>query len=195
MNESIKKVIIFGVGVATGVATSYFILKNKYEEMYQEEIAEYKQRHKDNETDAVAKYYNDLSKKYGDPNSTESTTENLDESEPEDDESEDFVNFQMEKEPKEEKVMKKPYEITEDEFGEKYEETETLTLYSDGVLVNSSGEILDHDEAERLVGKDAEDLIDLFTDSDSIFIRNDILKTDYEILRDEDGFYEEDDFD
>ena len=195
MNESIKKVIIFGVGVATGVATSYFILKNKYEEMYQEEIAEYKQRHKDNETDAVAKYYNDLSKKYGDPNSTESTTENLDESEPEDDESEDFVNFQMEKEPKEEKVMKKPYEITEDEFGERYEETETFTLYSDGVLVNSSGEILDHDEAERIVGKDAEDLIDLFTDSDSIFIRNDILKTDYEILRDEDGFYEEDDSD
>lgn len=73
-----------------------------------------------------------------------------------------------------------PYRILEDAFGE-FEDYSTveLTYYSDGVLADEYDEKIDN--AEELLGKN---FAALFGDRDEIFIRNDDLCSDYDIVKD-----------
>lgn len=75
-----------------------------------------------------------------------------------------------------------PYIITPDEFGELGDyETISLTYYSDDVLADDADQIVD--DIDETVGNDA--LIHFGEyEEDSVFVRNDRRKTDYEILRD-----------
>lgn len=74
----------------------------------------------------------------------------------------------------------RPYVISPDEFGEclEYEQI-TLTYYADDVLADDRDEIVDR----RVVGLDALSHIGDY-EPDAVHIRNDILKTEYEILVD-----------
>ena len=85
---------------------------------------------------------------------------------------------------KEEKVnmVEKPYIISPEEFGDFDEYTKlSLTYYSDGVLADENDEIVD--DIDETVGADFADHFGEYED-DSVFVRNDRLKCDYEILRD-----------
>ena len=77
-----------------------------------------------------------------------------------------------------------PYIITPDEFGE-YEddgyENVSLTYYADKVLADDRGDIVE--DADILIGLDALNHFGQYED-DSVFVRNDDMKTDYEILLD-----------
>jgi len=76
----------------------------------------------------------------------------------------------------------KSYVIPPEEFGELDEyDTESLTYYADGVLADSNDEIVDN--VEELIGEDSLTHFGEYED-DSVFVRNDELQCDYEILRD-----------
>lgn len=74
-----------------------------------------------------------------------------------------------------------PYDISADEFGEKEDyDCISLDYYSDGVLTDSTGDVID--DIDRTVGRDFARYFDKYQE-DAIYIRNDRLQCDYEILR------------
>lgn len=83
---------------------------------------------------------------------------------------------------KDDSMLDKPYIISPEEYGEitNYENL-SLTYYSDGVLADDDDEIIV--DIENTVGSDFADHFGDYED-DSVFIRNDSIKCDYEILKD-----------
>lgn len=76
-----------------------------------------------------------------------------------------------------------PHIITPEEFGEKEDyDTISLTLYSDGVVADDADKPID--DIDDVIGKGSLDHFGEYED-DSIFVRNDKLKCDYEVLIDE----------
>lgn len=74
-----------------------------------------------------------------------------------------------------------PYVISPDEFGEIDEYTQvSLTYFADGVLSDEYGAVVDN--VEEIVG-DALNHFGEYED-DSVFVRNDAKRCDYEILQD-----------
>ena len=77
------------------------------------------------------------------------------------------------------------YIIAPNEFGEIDEyETNELTYYADGILADDGDDIID--DIENLIGEDS--LLhfgEYEDDPDTIYVRNDRLRTDYEITRDQ----------
>lgn len=74
-----------------------------------------------------------------------------------------------------------PYVISPDEFGEIDEYTQvSLTYFADGVLSDEYGAVVD--DVEEIVG----DALNHFGEyeEDSVFVRNDAKRCDYEILQD-----------
>lgn len=83
----------------------------------------------------------------------------------------------------------KPYVIHPSDYGE-FDDYEKISLVytSDGVLLDDNGEIVD--ELESTVGVDSLNHFGEF-EEDSVYVRNDARKCDYEILADEDPYYVE----
>lgn len=79
--------------------------------------------------------------------------------------------------------VEKPYVISPDEFGE-FEEYEkiSLTYYADEVLADENDEEVD--DVDEIVGEESLNHFGDYED-DSVFVRNDRLKCDYEILLDQ----------
>ena len=94
-------------------------------------------------------------------------------------------NYNTEQTDREEgpEVKDKPYVIAPEEFGDgEYDyDLVSLTLYADGVLEDPNGDIIE--DVEGTVGVDSLDHFGEYED-DSVFVRNDRLKTEYEILKD-----------
>ena len=77
-------------------------------------------------------------------------------------------------------VIADPYVISIDDFGqEEGYDTITLTAYSDGTIANYADDELE--DPESTVG---EDILSKFGDEDVVYIRNDRLKADFEVVRD-----------
>lgn len=77
--------------------------------------------------------------------------------------------------------VERPYVISPDEFGEIGYDTKSLTYYNDKVLTDEDGDIID--DVDDIVGKDSLDTFGDYED-DSVFVRDDRRKVDYEILAD-----------
>ena len=89
----------------------------------------------------------------------------------------------------EETVSKdEPYVIPADEFGffEDYEEI-TLTYYSDDILADDQDRIIE--DKESIIGRDALSRL-TNTDDETVYVRNEKLKVDYEICYDYKRFAE-----
>lgn len=80
-----------------------------------------------------------------------------------------------------EPVILAPYVISPDNYGEDGYETSMLTYYSDGVLEDDYWNIVKN--PEDVVGDEFMNHFDEYTE-DTVYIRNEELKTDYEITRD-----------
>ena len=78
-------------------------------------------------------------------------------------------------------VVEKPFIISPQEFGEldNYE-TSTLTYYDDKVLADSGDDVIE--DIDEIVGEGSLTRFGEY-EEDAVFVRNDILKCDYEILR------------
>lgn len=99
--------------------------------------------------------------------------------------------YDAESDEKEEATMENnPYVIPPDDFGECEDdgwETATVTLYSDGIVADIYGGKIDIDE---VLGRDSLNHFGEYED-DAVFVRNERLKIDYEILRDKGTYLEE----
>lgn len=76
-----------------------------------------------------------------------------------------------------------PYIIDPEDFGSRDDyDTMTLTYFADGVLVDDVDDVVD--EQDIVVGLDN---LKVFSElgASSVYVRNDIYRTDYEILRDD----------
>ena len=180
MNNIANNVFIFAAGVAIGSAVTWKIVKTKYEQIANEEIESVKERFRNRQMPVDDK--------------TETDAENAKEPCNEYDKILDdngYRNYSdTDKSKKEEKEnMNGPYVISPDEFDENDYETESLTYYADGVLTDMYDNVISDDDIDYLIGKDSLNHFGEF-EEDSVFVRNDENKTDYEILRDLDNYYD-----
>lgn len=190
MNDTLNKLFIFTAGAVIGSAVTWKLLKTKYELIAQEEINSVKETLLGRESKA----------------DTESE-ENKEESEDEDPafkraqkpdireyaeriQKAGYVNYSNTEKP-EAVVLEetnKPYVISPDEFGEKDNyEVLSFTYYADGVLADDDDIIVDN--VDGIVGEESLKTFGQYED-DSVFVRNDRLKTDYEILLDSRNYTE-----
>lgn len=206
MNKTVIGIISFAAGAAIGSVATWMLVKNKYEQIAQEEIEEVREvymnairkteevddEHEEsapvNEAPKVAelKSYNDVVKEsgyinYG--NITEAEVEEMVKEKTKEivEECNDILKKT------EDKVNNKPYVIHPDEFGDEYNVV-TLVCYNDKVVTTyDTGEVLTDEEIEKLVGLDSLSRFGEY-EEDSVFVRNDSVKVDYEILRDEENY-------
>ena len=168
--------LIFSLGAAVGSVVTWKLVKDKYEKMAAEEIDamketvdheldELREKKEENlsEENVFVKEHNRIMRENG------------------------YITYSEngeEKEEKEEAHMdeNKPYVISPDEYDERYGyTTRSLTYYSDGVLADEYDEIIE--DVDGIVGTDSLNHFGEY-EEDSVFVRNDDLKTDFEILRD-----------
>ena len=167
-------IFAFSLGAAAGTAVSWKVLKAKYERYAQEEIDQVKEVYK--------KKYESENTNEGEPDPAVETYET----------SVDaakmvtaygYSTFSENTETPVVKEEKKegPYVISPEEFDEIGYEVSSLTYYADGVLADDVDDVIENVDA--LVGEDSLKAFGEYED-DSVFVRNDALKTDFEILLD-----------
>lgn len=171
-----KQLIAFVAGAALGSLATWIFVKKKYEQIAQEEIDSVKEvysnrRPKTEKKSEEPKYqvdekevreYEDIIKTTGYSN---------------------YSDISQKKTPKHDD-SERPYIIRPEEFGEiDGYEIISLTHYSDGVLADDDDQNMADDEIDEVVGADYAEHFGEYEDG-SVFVRNDRLKCDYEILLD-----------
>lgn len=186
-----NKTLYFVLGAVCGAAGTYFYLKKKFEQYAQEEIDSVKETYRvdkknedapdeeeqPEEEDKVEikhvkpdlKEYKKQVAKYKDNKKADSYTDYS-------------TRIEKPEDPVHKPFKEEPEIISEEDFGEiKGYDTVTLMYYSDGVLAEDiSDEIVD--DADEKVGTAYVDEINK-EDNDVVYVRNDIEKIDYEILK------------
>lgn len=184
--------IAFLAGAGAGSAATWYFLKTKYEQIAQEEIdsvkkafsnkEEKEEKVKNPDKNPAAEFarnkpdINEYAKKLSKQGYTnysnsekaaESTKNPIPESDPE-------VEFG---------AIDRPYVISPEEFGEFDDYTKiSLSFFSDHVLTDENYEVVDN--VDDMVGAESLNHFGEYED-DSVFVRNDRLKVDYEILLDQ----------
>ena len=211
MNSTLKGVLIFVLGAAAGSLATWKLIEKKYKDIAQEEIDSVKDtfsKMKKNEYPDKLEDYPDFEEFDDSDDSYDS-----DDEEPKSEQKIDrnnkpdiveyakilsesgYTNYADRQDKKEKKGVEpvedeRPYVISPDEFGEKdgYENV-TLTYYADGVLTDYFDNVISN--VDEVVGLDSLDHFGEYED-DVVFVRNEKMETDYEILRDLRDFNESD---
>lgn len=165
-------IITFAIGAAVGSVATWFLVKTKYEQLAQEEIDSVKEvfskREKTKHVEIPEEEHEESDeteidiREYASKLNEEGYT--------------DYSEVELVKD------VEKPYVITPDEFGEidEYEKI-SLTYYADMILADDMDELIE--DVEDIVGFESLGTFGRYED-DSVFVRNDQLKADYEILKD-----------
>lgn len=181
MNSKVVGVVAFLTGAAVGAFATWRVLKEQYERRAEEDIQSVREMY------ARRGYKIDNDKPVEEP-----TEVNFDELREVSKQMsidlgyeaaliQDNVVYKEEKKG-EPIAMDKPYVIDPMDSGNGGEyEIVSLTYYADGVLVDESGEPIE--DMESMIGINPPDHFGEYED-DSVFVRDDDLKIDYEILRD-----------
>lgn len=174
MNYKFKCTVAFIIGAAAGSVVTWKLLKTKYEQLTQEEIDSVKEvfsRREDKDiTVSIEKDERDIFEK--DKGTVGQIIREYNK----------YSSNNDKEQVEERKIMDKPYVISPSEFGEITEyETISLTYYADQVLTDEDDELVEN--VGNLVGFDSLTHFGEYED-DSVFVRNDALKCDYEILYD-----------
>lgn len=174
--------VMFVMGAAVGSVATWQYAKKKYEQIAQEEIDSVKAVFSKRDPDAEIKV--DVSDLH--PAKVEKVAEKPDILEYAARlEKEGYVNYSRVGDEKEEHdtMHDKPYVISPEEFGE-FEEYEKISLsyYADQILADENDELIE--DVEDVVGIESLTHFGEYED-DSVFVRNDRLKCDYEILMDQ----------
>lgn len=176
---------IFAAGAAVGSAVAWFYAKKYYEKIANDEI--------DSMKEWLARRVEEQDERE-EPDEAQTPDETAEPAEePEEKSNDDRATYEEKVEQlsynnyyhaptKEVDDMDEPYVIKPEIFGEEddYEEV-SLTYYADGVLCDERD-----NRIEDIAGTVGEDYAEHFGDyeDDSVFVRNDRLKTDFEILKD-----------
>ena len=165
MNKGLVAFVSFAAGGAVGFVAANKLMKDKYEQLVQDEIdsvkAAFRKEHPLPEkkppkpTEQERKAYSQYTAKLG---------------------------YTEEEKPA---PIQAPHVISPEEFGDQdgYDEI-SLTYYADGTVTDDNDRAMDEDEIEETIGKDSLTHFGEYED-DSVFVRNDRLKVDYEILMDQ----------
>ena len=178
MRNLLTSAVIFTVGAVIGSAVTYKLLETKYKRIAQEEIDSVKEAffemrsesiNREETEDARPKVANEKS-------SIKDYTTMV-----KDCGYSDSNNIKKE----ETNVNSAPRVIPPDEFGEEDYTVISLSYYADGVLADDWDKVIK--DVASTVGEDFVNHFGEYED-DSVFVRNDELETDYEILRDTRNF-------
>ena len=182
MKSTLSKFLIFAVGAGVGSLVTWKLIEARYKQIVQEEIA------------SMDEYYRN---KYG----VEEPEEDSDDVNDAPDGQIDIRAYAAElaknkytnysgnekSEQKEVDDVERPYVIPPVEFGELDGYlTRTLYYHADGVLTDDQDEIVE--DADDIVGEDFSSHYGEY-EEDSVFVRNDAKRTDYEILYDPSNYY------
>lgn len=184
-----KVIFAFTLGAAVGTAATWKFFKTKYEKIAQEEI------------DSVKEVYSKKRPKIEEEEDINIITESEDTDDADD--ADGWVNeydhqyaeyrkivaesgYNNEEKGGSEPMTNEIEVIPPDEFGDILEyDTETLVYYSDGVLADTSNNVIE--DVDDMVGPEALDSFGEWED-DVVYIRNDKYKTYYEVTRDYDKY-------
>lgn len=183
MNSKVAFIIGSVVGVGIGVAGTYSYFKDKYEKLAEEDFnlrRVFDEDKKDEPVEPVVEKTADS--RTVDKPSIAAYSAIL--------QKEGYVNYSdmQDKKQKQEIAVDRPYVIQPSDFGEfdDYEKI-SLTYTADGVLLDDMNEIVD--DIEETVGEDSLEHFGEYED-DSVYVRNDAKKCDYEILLDQRNYQE-----
>lgn len=171
--NNIKYALIFVAGVVIGSASAILIFKNKYETLARNEI------------ESIRNYYKEKLQKQ---------EEKVEEPASKMKEYEDITNIYngntVEEKPfiqKDDQIIDPydlPYIINVEDFGENEDyDTMTLTYFSDKVLVDDVDDVIE--DQDTVVGLENLKIFEEFNGCTTIYVRNDIWKTDFEIIKDD----------
>lgn len=179
MNNTLSKLLFFTAGAAIGSAVTWKVLKTKYEQLTREEIESVKEAFSRRQSDELIKEEPDPEDE--EPDEAENTKEYTDVIK-----ENNYVSCEERKseekyeEKEEECNMNEPYVIPPDEFDENGYETISLYYYEDGVVATTNDEVIKN--VDELIGEESLTHFGEYED-DSVFVRNDAMRTDFEILR------------
>ena len=194
MNSKFINAIMFAAGAAIGSAVTWKVVKTRYERIVQEEIksineAFSSQRSENQEqTDSGIDDEND---EWADRDANQISWDELEDLD--DDEDDEEVNDMDEYERLTgsytnekggaENMAKEPYVIAPLDFGELdgYSQVELTYYEGDDTLEDDEGNIID--DRDELIGPKALTTFGEYED-DSVFVRNDRLRADFQILKD-----------
>ena len=167
---------MFLAGATVGAAGAWLYCKRYYEQIAQEEIDSVKAAFAERKPDAMDDNKQKANMAKLKPDLVDYAAKL---------QAEGYTNYSAHSEKnnneEDETVVDKPHVISPDEYGDCDYTTISLTYYSDGVLADDEDEIVDN--VEDTVGADfAEHFGDY--EMDSVHIRNDRRKCDYEICKD-----------
>lgn len=195
-----KGLCIFAAGALAGAAVAARVVRDKYQQEAEEEIAEMRDYYRELRKENVEKY--PVQNEEAEAEKEENTKNEYDEI------VKGYTNYtqylskaaakyfdtetkENKKEEKEERTNYEPFIIDVEEFGEDPTyDTATLTYYKDKVLTNDLDDVIDYSVA----GEENLKIFDEHPDCKAIYVRDDIYMVDYEIIRDPYQYDEYDDF-
>ena len=160
MSSTLSNIVWFTAGATVSFVVAWKVLESRFERITQEEIKDVKERFSRRLKEmSDEKIYESLAAEY---TGKQNEKKEVKEIEPE----EDYIRI-----------------ISPDEYGENGDEYDLMsyTYYADGVLADEMDEPIE--DIESVIGSEA---LNTFGDYDpnSVFVRNDRHRCDYEILRD-----------
>lgn len=180
--EVITKVLIFAAGAGIGAAVTWKLLKTKYEQIAAEEIESVKESFANRKPE---KNEMDTEATEGEDDANDDSLRQLDEEQiakvKEIAKKAGYIPADITEEKEEDEDMDKPYVIAPEEYGELDYALVSLTYYNDGTVTNDDDKIVGN--VDELVGKESLNHFGEY-EEDSVFVRNDALKIDFEILKD-----------
>lgn len=174
MNNAVQCIFAFALGAAAGSLVANNVLKSKYERITQEEINAYK---------AYVKERNSKAEETAETTKEEGTDDS-------DEEAGTFMGLtnpyrsESDREEDGEKLKRSMniHVISPEEYDELPDyQKKSLTYFADGVIADEFDNVIDN--PEDIIGENVGDHFGDY-EEDSVFVRNDALKCDYEILRD-----------
>ncbi len=177
--SKVTNFVMFAMGTAVGSVITWHCVKKKYEQIAQEEIdsvkAVFMKKDPDMEVTVSETPHQAEPRKVEEKPSISEYAALL--------KNEGYTNYSGTGKEEQTSMNDKPYVISPEEFGE-YEEYEkiSLTYYGDQVLADENDELVE--DVEGAVGFESLTHFGEYED-DSVFVRNDRLKCDYEILLDQ----------
>jgi hypothetical protein len=163
MNNTVLGVLAFSLGAAVGSLVTYKVLETKFNKMLDDEIRSAKE------------YYSNKSSNASDNESEDEQADNKD--------SQKTAYIELARQYSENtgKDEYKPYVIPPEAFGEDEDyEVVSLTYFKDGVIAYDDLSTIDN--VDEVIGEESLTHFGDYED-DSVFVRDDERKIDYEILR------------
>lgn len=195
-----KNFFTFVTGLVIGSVVTYVVVKDKFEKIAQEEIDSVKEvfgrrveKEADKKVEKIAeKEVEKIRKEYNKYDNLAKNYTSYSENKPEENDEEDEVEEVCENNEDGVEIFEverasnsdRPYVIDPWDFGgEDGYDTITLNYYADGVLTDDDNNVIEDEEIDDIVGKDFAEHFGEY-EKDCVCVRNDRLKTDYEICRD-----------